>query len=79
MAKFKVRWEVSDGYVGGSRPHTFEIDADDFEDMTEQQIEDAIYSQANDAMLEIVSPSVRNLDEAIEWVKATQATNGSGS
>jgi hypothetical protein len=76
MAKFEVRWEVSDGYVGGGRPQTFTIDAEDFDGMTEQQIEDAIYGQANDAMLEIVSPSIRNLEEAVEWVKANTPPSG---
>lgn len=39
----KVTWEVSDGYAGGSRPHSTEIDDEDLDACdTEQEREDFI-------------------------------------
>lgn len=35
----KVRWQVDDGYAGGSRPQSLTIPDEDFEDMTEEEKE----------------------------------------
>ncbi len=38
-----VRWEVADGYAGGSRPHTTTIDDDELEECeTEEERQDLI-------------------------------------
>lgn len=31
MNKLKITWQAEDGYVGGGRPHSFNMDADDFD------------------------------------------------
>ena len=36
---FKVRWQASDGYVGGSRPQSFTVSDDDLDDdMTDKEL-----------------------------------------
>jgi phage gpG-like protein len=35
----KVRWQVDDGYAGGSRPQSLNLPDRDFEDMTEEEKE----------------------------------------
>lgn len=47
--KIKIRWEVEDGYAGGSRPHTTTIDIerdfgmDEWREMSEQEKEEVIH------------------------------------
>ncbi len=39
----EITWQVSDGYVGGSRPHTTEIPDDELEECeTEEERQDLI-------------------------------------
>lgn len=38
----RVTWQVEDGYVGGSRPHTTVIDDEDLEDLDEKEREERI-------------------------------------
>lgn len=42
MSKISIRWSVDDGYIG-NRPHTTELDTDDFDDdMTDEQLQEEI-------------------------------------
>ena len=39
----KVRWEVEDGYISGSRPHTTEVDDDELSECdTEEERQEVI-------------------------------------
>lgn len=38
----RVTWQVEDGYVGGSRPHTTVIDDEDLEDLDEKERDERI-------------------------------------
>jgi hypothetical protein len=46
--KYKIQWEVNDGYCGGARPQYTKFDSEDWMDddewksMTEEQKEDAM-------------------------------------
>jgi len=69
MAKFKVTWEVYDGYVGGKRPQLFYIDEADilpYEDPDE--LEFLLDAMAQEAFEQKVSYSVGNRQEALEWM-----------
>jgi len=67
--KFKLRYEIEDGYVGGSRPQYVDIYAEDFEDdMDEEDIREMIEDLAHEDMIERVSATVNNLGEAVAWV-----------
>lgn len=37
--KITIEWETSDGYAGGRRPHSFQIDPEDFFGLTEVQLQ----------------------------------------
>lgn len=36
--KIKVKYEVDDGYLGGSRPHYIQVDTEDYEGASEEDI-----------------------------------------
>jgi len=38
----KIKWEVDDGYAGKSRPHFFEIDDEELEEVPEDERDDYI-------------------------------------
>lgn len=70
----KVRWEVDDGYCGGSRPQTFTVDPSDFEDdMDEREIGDRLAEIVQDEFLQRISWFIKNESEVIEAVKAALA------
>jgi hypothetical protein len=71
--KFKVRWQVSDGYVGGARPQSFNIDIDEMVENCEtetealQYLDDAVHDDFDNT----VSYSIHNEEDVIEaWRKA---------
>jgi predicted sulfurtransferase len=75
--KFKGRYEVSDGYVGGSRPHHFKFDASDLEDdMTDVDLVNAYEQAAQDHFEEHITPSVERVDEFIKWAREQLAARG---
>lgn len=37
-----ITWQVDDGYAGGMRPHATEIDDDEFEGLSDDEIEEII-------------------------------------
>lgn len=53
--KIKVKWQASDGYVGGSRPQSFKVDPEDYKGMTASEIRDAIYEVAQEDFEQKVS------------------------
>lgn len=68
--KFNVKWEVDDGYVGGSSPqsfdlHCFDIDADDEDTDLEEAFDDLLQEEFNQR----ARPVASNREEALEWMR----------
>lgn len=71
--RIKVRWEVSDGYVG-SRPYDVHVDADDFQHCeTDGDIEQLLAEIVQEDFERRVSFSIRNESEVIAQIKAELA------
>lgn len=51
----EVTWEAEDGYHGGRRPHTFTIQDDDIEGLTEQEVKEYIEEMVQQQFNENVS------------------------
>lgn len=73
MTTVRVQYEIDDGYAGKARPQYFEIDTEDFKDMTEDQIEQAIVNAAEDHMRQNMSVVVENMSEAIAAIQGALA------
>jgi hypothetical protein len=71
--KFKARYEVDDGYAGGSRPQSFHISEGDFEigpEMTDKQIADLFYDIVNEEMFQKISACNANVTEFVAWARS---------
>jgi hypothetical protein len=67
---FMGRYEVDDGYVGGSRPQSFEIkDWEIDEDMTEEELREIYRDEMQNHFEQNIFPGGNNEDEFIEWAK----------
>lgn len=53
--KIKLTYQIDDGYRGGARPQTTTIDTDDFEGMSEAEIDNALCEILQEDMLQRVS------------------------
>lgn len=74
MSKIKVRWEVEDGYAGGSRPQIFTIDPDDFDDdADEREISERLMEIVQDEFEQRISWFMKNESEVIAAVMAAKA------
>ena len=72
--KFKGRYQVADGYAGGSRPQYFSIQAGDLEgDMEDAELEDFYAEAAEDHMRERITAECERVAEFVEWAKAQLA------
>ena len=70
MSKFKARYEVGDGYVGGSRPRYFNIDGVDIEDnMDDDALREMFEEFMYENFQETVHPYGQNVEEFIQWAK----------
>lgn len=65
----KVSWEVSDGYVGKSRPQSTTVDVEDFEDLDEQEIEHLLFETVQEDFDQQISWDISNLDGAVAEIK----------
>lgn len=73
--KFKVIYEVEDGYLGGARPHSFYFDAGDLGSMTDAEIEQSLDDAAHEDMLQKINADIRNRDEFMAWARARRAVS----
>ena len=74
--KFTLTWETSDGYVGGSRPQRFRVNADDIEDdMTDKALENLAEEMAYEDFMQKVTSYVSDREKAafVEWAKGVIA------
>lgn len=66
--KFKVRWEVGDGYAGGSRPHWFEITDDFFQDDdTETHLRALFQEELERNFRDTITPYSDDEDAFVAW------------
>ncbi len=70
--KFKARYEVSDGYIGKSRPLYVSIAADDlYEEMTDEDIREVYEENIQAHYEQNVCPEGDNEAEFLAWAKET--------
>lgn len=71
--KFKAKYEVDDGYVGGSRPQSFTIREGDFDidpEMTDDQLTDLFLEMVDEEMRQKISACNVNISEFIAWARS---------
>jgi len=71
--KFKARYEVDDGYAGGSRPQGFIIQEGDFDidpEMTDEKLTDLFYEMVDEDMRQETSVCNVNVLEFISWARS---------
>lgn len=77
MEKITIRWEVDDGYVGKSRPHSTSCSLEEFEGCeTEQDVLERILELAEEDFQESVRiciPEAESLAKEIMELKESQA------
>lgn len=59
----RVTWQVEDGYVGGSRPHTTVIDDEDMEDLDEKEREEFITERIDEDFRETISWTILSRED----------------
>ena len=62
---FKCIYEVDDGYVGSSRPHSFTINVDELEDVDDP--ETLFKDLMQEHFEQNIYPYPKNLDKFLEW------------
>lgn len=71
---FTVKWEVDDGYAGGSRPQSFDIapfEIDEF--MEEADLIELYEDMIREEFLHRVGYYGKNLDEFLAWAREVQS------
>jgi hypothetical protein len=66
--RITVTWQISDGYVGGSRPQSFEVDPEDFIGMSRAEVERTLDQMAVEDMMTKVSAYISGEDEIINRI-----------
>ena len=75
--KFKGRYTVDDGYVGGSRPHHFSFYADDLDDvMTDVDLVNAYDQAVQDHFKQRITPEASDVEAFIVWAREQLAKRG---
>ncbi len=68
--KFKGKYQVVDGYVGGDRPQYLTIHAGDIEDdMTDAQLVEMYEGEIQQHFEDRISPSAERVDEFVAWAR----------
>lgn len=68
--KFEARYQVADGYAGGSRPQHFKIRASDLEDDMDDEALERFYEEAVQGDFEQrICPDSERVSEFIAWAK----------
>lgn len=69
--KFKVKYQVADGYAGGARPQSFTVGTGWIEDdMTDQDLANALDELIQEDFEQRISWSGINYDDVLEWAKS---------
>jgi len=72
MSDFKAKYEVDDGYAGGSRPQAFTIREGDYDfapDMTDEFLEEMFCEAIDEHMRQHITFHKVNLTEFIAWAR----------
>jgi hypothetical protein len=72
--KFTAKYEVDDGYAGGSRPQSFTIREGDYDfepSMTDAQLSDLFYEMVDEEMRQKITACNVNVNEFIAWARST--------
>ena len=73
----KVSWQVSDGYVGGARPHYSEVDLVEFQHCaTEQEVRDVLDEVIRDDFEQKIGFTITNEAEVVEAWKSAKGKTG---
>ena len=73
MKRFRVKYQVNDGYVGKDRPLYFHIsDSDIDDDMCDEDLEELFMDKIQDDFEYKVSPEGENFEEFLEWANEIQ-------
>ena len=68
--KFQGMYQVSDGYVSGSRPKYFSVSSDDIgDDATEEDLANLYEELAYEDFLQNVNCDTSRSNEFVEWAK----------
>ena len=73
---FEAQYEVHDGHVGGSRPQTFNIDAEDLEDdMDDEALKSFYDSEVIEDFRDSgkIHPKPQKIDQFIAWARGQLA------
>jgi hypothetical protein len=73
---FEAQYEVHDGYVCGSRPQSFEIDAEDLEDDMDDEALKSFYDSEVIADFQDsgkIYPEPQRVDQFIAWARGQLA------
>jgi len=71
---FGAKYEIDDGYAGGSRPQYFMIHAGEIEDdMTSDDLERLYHEQCEEHMRGHIGCSPARVDEFVEWATSVLA------
>ena len=73
---FEAQYEVHDGYVCGSRPQSFEIDAEDLNDDMDDEALRSFYDSevsANFRDSDKIYPEPQRVDQFVAWAKGQLA------
>ena len=66
---FRVTWEAEDGFVSGSRPHSFKINAEELDSDDERSLHDYFWEYVQDEFTQHVSPTSDDEERFIAWAK----------
>ena len=67
---FEARYQVEDGYAGGTRPQYFTIDAGDLEDdMTDDELESLYHEKCEEDMRQKIGCGPNRIDEFVAWAR----------
>lgn len=74
---FQGRYQVQDGYAGGSRPQHVTIDAGDIEDdATDDELIRFYEDSIQDHFEKNISPGIQRTDEFVSWAREQLAKRG---
>lgn len=78
MDEIEITWEASDGYVCGSRPHTFSVDPESYRGLTKDQIEEELSNEVQSDFENHVSWTCDVSEYADEILKALESNPEEG-
>lgn len=69
--KITVLWNIDTGYANNNPDWELSIDPSDFEGMTDEEIEEALFEEVREEMDQQISEDITNLDDVIAQIRAS--------